>query len=68
MNQFRCTDDTCIPISWACDGVEDCEDGSDEHQYCITGMSYDVKFSCLRKLKMVCDTCNVLPYYILLIL
>ena len=34
MNQFYCGNKTCIPISWACDGVEDCFNGIDETKFC----------------------------------
>ena len=37
MDQFYCGNNTCIPIAWACDGVSDCEDNSDETKYCISG-------------------------------
>lgn len=32
-----CTTGQCIPLSWHCDDVADCVDGSDEHQ-CGKGM------------------------------
>ena len=30
MDQFRCKDGKCIPISWACDGYPDCSNEEDE--------------------------------------
>ena len=29
---FRCTDGTCIPVIWQCDGEKECSDGLDEWQ------------------------------------
>ena len=37
MDEFYCGNKTCIPIGWACDGMNDCEDNSDETKYCTTG-------------------------------
>ena len=33
-NNFKCADDQCIPLNKICDGVSDCDDGSDEAHIC----------------------------------
>ena len=40
MNQFRCSDRSCIPISMACDGIDDCDDRSDEINHCVSGNEF----------------------------
>ena len=38
MDQLRCNDGKCIPISWACDGFPDCDNEEDEDSTtCSTG-------------------------------
>ena len=39
MDEFYCGNKTCIPIGWACDGIDDCGDNSDEIEAC-----YGIKF------------------------
>ena len=43
-DQFPCTDGTCIPKVYKCDGVQDCSDGSDELDRAVCGRKKSVVF------------------------
>ncbi|TRY92935.1 hypothetical protein DNTS_033821 [Danionella cerebrum] len=62
-NEFQCKNKRCIPISWHCDGVPDCADGSDEEaDSCAEKTCKPGQFQCKTGLcipqSYVCDAEN----------
>ncbi|XP_072447633.1 very low-density lipoprotein receptor-like [Chiloscyllium punctatum] len=46
-SDFICHDGQCVPSKWQCDGVADCEDGSDEaSDICYTSICHMNEISC----------------------
>ena len=41
-DEFMCGDGTCVTKAWACDGVEDCLNGTDEDEAFCTHMPLQV--------------------------
>lgn len=45
-SQFSCTNDRCIPMTWKCDGENDCGDSSDEGDFCAEKTCAYFQFTC----------------------
>ncbi|KAK6105057.1 Low-density lipoprotein receptor domain class A family protein [Brugia pahangi] len=46
-NQYKCSNGKCIPLSWRCDGDEDCPEGDDEDKCSRISCKTDREFECV---------------------
>ena len=44
VDEFQCSDYSCIPIENFCDARSDCSDGSDEHDDCVKNVRFHWNF------------------------
>uniref|UniRef100_A0A158Q8Z4 EGF-like domain-containing protein n=1 Tax=Elaeophora elaphi TaxID=1147741 RepID=A0A158Q8Z4_9BILA len=45
--QYKCNNGKCIPLSWRCDGDEDCPEGDDEDKCSRISCKADREFECI---------------------